>query len=115
MIEPTESEDLSELDRFCEAMLTIRAEINEIADGQIEVEHSPLRHAPHTLADLVGEWNRPYDRQRAVFPVAALARDKYFSPVGRIDSAYGDRNLMCTCEPLESYQTEMLAGSAAKP
>jgi len=115
MIEPTESEDLSELDRFCEAMLTIRAEINEIADGQIEVEHSPLRNAPHTLADLVGEWNRRYDRQRAVFPVAALARDKYFSPVGRIDSAYGDRNLMCTCEPLESYQTEMLAGSAAKP
>lgn len=113
MIEPTESEDLGELDRFCEAMLTIRSEIAEIAEGRIEVEHSPLRHAPHTVADLVGAWDRPYDRQRAVFPVPALTRDKYFAPVGRIDSAYGDRNLMCTCEPLESYQSEMLAGSAA--
>ena len=106
MVEPTESETLHELDRFCTAMLTIRAEIEAVADGVWPVDESPLRYAPHTAEDLCGEWNRPYTRDLGGFPAAALRGNRYFSPVSRIDAAYGDRNLVCTCEPLESYEAE---------
>ena len=101
MVEPTESESLYELDRFCAAMIAIRGEIDAVAAGTWEHESSPLHHAPHTAEDLIGEWNRPYDRQLGAYPVAALRAAKYFPPVSRIDAAYGDRNLMCSCEPLE--------------
>jgi glycine dehydrogenase len=101
MIEPTESESLLELDRFCAAMVAIKGEIDEVAAGTWDVETSPLRYAPHTAEDLIGEWNRPYDRQLGAYPVAALRSAKYFPPVSRIDAAFGDRNLVCSCEPLE--------------
>ncbi|GAB2624156.1 aminomethyl-transferring glycine dehydrogenase [Streptomyces capparidis] len=103
MIEPTESEDLAELDRFCEAMIAIRGEIDRVAAGEFPVEDSPLRGAPHTAAVLAGEWARPYSRQEAAFPGTVSAADKYWPPVRRIDQAFGDRNLMCSCPPLEEY------------
>ena len=93
MIEPTESEDLAELDRFCDAMLAIRAEIDAVASGAVSVDCSPLRHAPHTAEDLLGDWDRGYSRAAAAFPDPRLRGDKYFPPVSRIDGAYGDRNL----------------------
>ena len=101
MVEPTESEDLRELDRFCDAMIAIRAEIDEIAEGRMALENSPLRNAPHTAAVVVADWDRPYSRERAVFPAGQDA--KYWPPTGRIDNAYGDRNLHCTCAPVTSY------------
>ena len=104
MIEPTESESLHELDRFCDAMLSIRAEIDRVMAGEWTVESSPLRHAPHTADDLLGEWNRPYSREVGAYPLPGVRASKYFPPVSRIDAAYGDRNLICTCDPLESYQ-----------
>ena len=103
MIEPTESETLRELDRFCDAMLAIRAEIDRVAAGEWPVDDSPLRWAPHTAEDLLGEWTRPYPRELGAYPLASLRAAKYFPHVSRIDSAYGDRNLICTCEPLETY------------
>ena len=102
MVEPTESEDLAELDRFCEAMVAIRAEIDDVGAGRWAVEDSPLRGAPHTAAALVSEWERPYDRQAAVFPTGYLAT-KYWPPVARINQAYGDRHLVCTCPPPEAF------------
>ena len=102
MIEPTESESLYELNRFCDAMLAIKGEIDAVAAGTWAVEDSPLRHAPHTAEDLIGDWDRPYDRQLGAYPIAALRASKYFPPVSRIDAAYGDRHLICTCEPLEA-------------
>ncbi|MBK5331877.1 MAG: aminomethyl-transferring glycine dehydrogenase [Ilumatobacteraceae bacterium] len=101
MVEPTESESLYEIDRFCTAMIAIKDEIDAVASGSWELESSPLRHAPHTAEDLLGGWKRPYDRQLGAYPVAGLRASKYFPPVSRIDAAYGDRNLMCSCEPLE--------------
>ena len=103
MVEPTESETLHELDRFVHAMLAIRAEIEQVADGVWPLDESPLHHAPHTAEDLLGEWTRPYSRELGAFPVASVRASKYFPPVSRIDAAYGDRNLICSCEPLESY------------
>ena len=97
MVEPTESESLEELDRFCDAMIAIRAEIDAVADGAWSVEDSPLRHAPHTAEVLVGEWNRPYERRVGAFPPGVDPASKYWPPVGRIDGAYGDRNLVCSC------------------
>jgi glycine dehydrogenase len=82
-------------------MIAIRGEIDDIADGVWSLDDSPLRNAPHTAEDLIGEWKRPYDRQLGAYPVPALRAAKYFPPVSRIDSAYGDRNLICSCEPLE--------------
>ena len=96
MVEPTESEDKGEIDRFCDAMIAIRREIDEAAAGE-GVESSVLRGAPHTAATLVGEWDRAYDRAAAVFPEGVEPADKYWPPVGRIDGAYGDRNLVCSC------------------
>ncbi|MBB1257379.1 aminomethyl-transferring glycine dehydrogenase [Streptomyces alkaliterrae] len=103
MIEPTESEDLAELDRFCDAMIAIRAEVEQVADGTWNAENSPLRGAPHTAEQLAGEWDLPYDRQTAAFPPGVRAADKYWPPVRRIDGAFGDRNLVCSCPPLEDY------------
>ncbi len=102
MVEPTESENLAELDRFCGAMIAIRAEIDDVVAGRWAVEDSPLRGAPHTAAALVSEWERPYDRQAGVFPMGYLAT-KYWPPVARIDQAYGDRHLVCTCPPPEAF------------
>jgi glycine dehydrogenase len=103
MVEPTESEDLAELDRFCDAMVAIRAEIEEVASGRWEVVDSPLRGAPHTAAALVSAWERAYDRRTAVYPAGQTAA-KYWPPVARINQAYGDRNLVCTCPPPEAFE-----------
>ncbi len=104
MVEPTESEDLAEIDRFVDAMIAIRREIDEVADGRFAVEDSPLRRAPHTSADVVASrWERPYTREQGAFPHGTGSADKYFPPVGRIDAAGGDRNLVCACPPLESF------------
>ena len=105
MIEPTESETLAELDRFCEAMIAIRGEIDQVADGEWPLAESPLRLAPHTAEELLGEWDRPYDREVGAYPLPSLRAAKYFPPVSRIDAAAGDRHLMCSCEPLEAYAT----------
>ena len=104
MIEPTESEDLTELDRFCDAMITIREEVRRIERGEWRVEDSPLRNAPHPAADVATDaWERPYTRDEAAFPAEALRADKYWPPVSRIDNAYGDRNVMCACPPVSDY------------
>ncbi|KLI98419.1 aminomethyl-transferring glycine dehydrogenase [Streptomyces sp. KE1] len=104
MIEPTESENLAELDRFCEAMIAIRGEIEQVATGAWPAEDNPLRNAPHTARTLTGDWDHPYSREEAVFPAGVHAADKYWPPVRRIDQAYGDRNLVCSCPPLDAYQ-----------
>ncbi|MFD1501835.1 aminomethyl-transferring glycine dehydrogenase, partial [Streptosporangium lutulentum] len=105
MIEPTESEDLAELDRFCEAMTAIRGEIEKVASGAYDKVDNPLRNAPHTADCLVAdEWAHPYTRTEAAYPLASLRDGKYWSPVRRIDQAYGDRNLVCSCPPLEAYE-----------
>ncbi|MEU6879897.1 aminomethyl-transferring glycine dehydrogenase [Streptomyces sp. NPDC046712] len=103
MIEPTESEDLTELDRFCDTMIAIRGEIEKVASGEWPAEDNPLRNAPHTAAALGGEWNHAYTRDEAVFPAGVSAADKYWPPVRRIDGAFGDRNLVCSCPPLDEY------------
>jgi glycine dehydrogenase len=100
MVEPTESEDLAELDRFCDAMIAIRGEIHRIGAGEWPAEDNPLRNAPHSAAMLAGEWSHPYSRQEAAFPPGVDAQTKYWPPVRRVDSAYGDRNLFCSCPPL---------------
>ncbi|MGI9615297.1 MAG: aminomethyl-transferring glycine dehydrogenase, partial [Acidimicrobiales bacterium] len=107
MIEPTESESLVELDRFCDAMIAIRAEIDEIASGDVAVESSVLRNAPHTVATVMAdEWDRPYSRRKAAAVGASVEpADKYFPPVARIDNAFGDRNLACSCPPLDAYES----------
>jgi glycine dehydrogenase len=112
MVEPTESETLHELDRFCAAMIQIRGEIDQVAAGVWPVERSPLRLAPHTAEDVVGEWDRPYPRHLGALPVSGMAGSKYFPPVSRIDAAYGDRHLVCSCEPLEALAEASMAGQA---
>ncbi len=104
MVEPTESETKAELDRFCDAMLSIRDEIREIEEGKIDPENNPLKRAPHTVEDLVGNWDRPYSREQGCYPAGAFRVDKYWPPVNRVDNVYGDRHLVCTCPPLEDYQ-----------
>ena len=103
MVEPTESETKGELDRFCDAMLAIREEARAIAQGRADKENNPLKNAPHTVEDLVGEWNRPYSREAACFPAGAFRVDKYWPPVNRVDNVYGDRNLVCACAPMKTY------------
>ncbi len=103
MVEPTESESLAEVNRFCEAMLSIRREIDHVISGAVTAEESVLRHAPHTIEDIAGEWQHPYSREEALFPVPQLRSRGYRTPVSRIDAAYGDRNLVCTCAPIEAY------------
>jgi glycine dehydrogenase len=102
MVEPTESEDLAELDRFIDAMIAIKGEVDRVASGEWTAETSVLRGAPHTSRALVGEWDRPYSREEAVFP-RGIDPDKYWPPVARIDNTYGDRNLICSCPPVESF------------
>ncbi|QNP62220.1 aminomethyl-transferring glycine dehydrogenase [Streptomyces genisteinicus] len=104
MIEPTESEDLGELDRFCDTMIAIRAEIEKVASGEWPADDNPLRNAPHTAAALGGEWDHAYSRDVAVFPAGVSAADKYWPPVRRIDGAFGDRNLVCSCPPMDEYE-----------
>ena len=103
MIEPTESETKAELDRFCDAMLSIREEIRAIEKGDIDPQNNPLKNAPHTVEDLVGEWDRPYTREQGCYPKGAFRVDKYWPPVNRVDNVWGDRHLVCTCPPLEDY------------
>jgi glycine dehydrogenase len=103
MVEPTESETKAEIDRFITALLAIRAEIDAVEKGEISAEESPLRHAPHTVNDLVADWDRKYSREQGCFPPGAFRIDKYWPPVGRVDNVWGDRNLTCICPPVESY------------
>ena len=106
MVEPTESETKAEIDRFITAMLAIREEITAVERGEITAEESPLRRAPHTVEDLVADWDRPYTREQGCFPPGSFREDKYWPPVGRVDNVYGDRNLICICPPVESYAAE---------
>jgi glycine dehydrogenase len=103
MVEPTESETKAEIDRFCDAMLAIREEIRAIEEERSDRQNNPLKNAPHTVQDLIGAWERPYSREAACFPAGTLGIDKYWPPVNRVDNAYGDRNLMCSCPPPEDY------------
>ncbi|NJD30820.1 MAG: aminotransferase class V-fold PLP-dependent enzyme, partial [Gammaproteobacteria bacterium] len=117
MVEPTESEPKVELDRFIEAMIAIHGEIAAVQAGEVDREDNPLKNAPHTAAMVAAEaWSHDYSRERAAFPVPSLKRHKYWPPVGRVDNAYGDRNIMCSCVPLSAYAadaTEPAAGAAA--
>ncbi len=103
MVEPTELETKAELDRFCDAMLAIREEVRAIEEGRASRDNNALKNAPHTVEDLIGEWNRPYSREEACFPAGAFRVDKYWPPVNRVDNVFGDRNLVCACPPMESY------------
>ncbi|MGH8869587.1 MAG: aminomethyl-transferring glycine dehydrogenase [Actinomycetes bacterium] len=103
MIEPTESEDLTELDRFADAMIAIRAEIGKVASGEWDEKDNPLVNAPHTASMVAGEWDHPYSREVAAYPVPGLVAGKYWPPVRRVEGAYGDRNLVCSCPPVEAY------------
>ncbi|GAB3542586.1 aminomethyl-transferring glycine dehydrogenase [Arthrobacter tecti] len=105
MVEPTESEDLGELDRFVDAMIAIKGEIDRVGDGEWELEESPLRQAPHTAQALISDsWSQAYPRETAAYPLRTLRHDKYFPPVRRIDGAHGDRNLVCSCPPIEAFE-----------
>nr|MDT0525672.1 glycine dehydrogenase (aminomethyl-transferring) [Streptomyces sp. DSM 41633] len=107
MVEPTESEDLAELDRFIEAMLNVHDEISRVGSGEWALESSPLRQAPHTAEQVTdAEWLLPYSRQYAAYPVASLRLNKYWPPVRRIDGVHGDRNLACSCPAPEAFQTD---------
>jgi glycine dehydrogenase len=104
MIEPTESESKAELDRFCDAMISIRGEIQQVIDGKVPKGNNLLNNAPHSIKTLVGEkWDHPYSREAAAFPMPYLREKKFWPSISRIDDAYGDRNLMCTCPSPEEY------------
>jgi glycine dehydrogenase len=107
MVEPTESESLVELNRFCDAMLMIRKEIDAVENGVIDVDDSVLRHAPHTVEDIADGWSRKYSVAQALFPVSSLRTRSYYVPVSRIDSTYGDRHLVCSCAPIEEYEKSL--------
>ena len=105
MIEPTESECLEELDRFCEAMISIRSEIQEVVDGNIEIQDSVLRNAPHTLdLAITSHWNFKYNREKAFFPLPWVKTYKFWPSVRRVNDAHGDRNLICSCTPISEYE-----------
>ena len=107
MVEPTESESLAEVDRFCDALIAIRAEINAVQTGALDATDNPLMNAPHTLADVAAShWDHPYDREHAAYPVASLRHYKYWASVNRVDNVYGDRNLLCACPAIDSYRDE---------
>ena len=104
MVEPTESEPKEELDRFCDAMIAIRAEIQAVIDGEVDPKDNVLKHAPHTAAAVAAdEWPHSYSRQQAAYPLPFVRARKFWPAVGRIDNPYGDRNLMCACPPVEAY------------
>jgi glycine dehydrogenase len=106
MVEPTESESKTELDRFCDAMIAIRDEITEIENGRISRDDNPLKNSPHTAAVVTAtEWAHPYPRERAAFPSPATREHKFWPPVGRLNNVLGDRKLFCVCPPIESTQT----------
>ena len=110
MVEPTESESLAELDRFADAMIAIRDEIREIESGAIDASNNPLKQAPHTMAAVIAEdWDRPYSRQQAAFPLPDQQQNKVWPAVARIDNAYGDRNLICTCPSVEEIAVAVAA------
>ncbi|GAB4192187.1 MAG: aminomethyl-transferring glycine dehydrogenase [Wenzhouxiangellaceae bacterium] len=112
MIEPTESESKAELDRFCDALIAIRAEIQAVADGQLDATDNPLRNAPHTVNEVTAdEWTHPYSRQQAAWPGEALREAKYWPPVGRVDNVYGDRNLVCSCPSPEAWLESAATGT----
>ena len=106
MLFRSESESLEELDRFCDAMIAIRHEIAKVESGAWPQDDNPLKAAPHTAEALLkSDWPHAYSREQAAYPVPALRRGKYWSPVGRVDNVWGDRNLMCSCPPLSAYET----------
>ena len=103
MVEPTESEALSEVDRFCDAMISIRAEIAEIESGRADQENNVLMNAPHTAEAVISDdWDRPYSREKAAYPSEAVRRDKFWPAVARVDNVWGDRNLVCSCPPMDA-------------
>ena len=105
MIEPTESESLSELDRFCETLIKIKEEINKVKSGDFDKIDNPLKNAPHTHVELsANEWKHKYDRETAAYPIATLKSYKYWSPVARVDNVYGDKNLFCSCPSIDEYK-----------
>ena len=107
MVEPTESESQHELDRFVDAMIQIREEIRAIADGRLDREDNPLKHAPHTAAAVSGsDWTHAYPRELAAFPLPSLKQAKYWPPVARVDNVWGDKNVMCACIPVDAYRDE---------
>jgi glycine dehydrogenase len=107
MIEPTESESKQEIDRFCEAMIAIRKEIDEVASGVLDATDNPLKNAPHTVDSVTAdEWAHGYTRKQAAYPVDSLKSVKYWAPVGRVDNVYGDKNLICTCPAITEYETD---------
>ena len=109
MVEPTESESKVELDRFCDAMIAIREEIRSLEEGTADRENNVLINAPHTAAELCSdEWNHPYSRQTAAFPAAWIAENKFWPTVKRVDNAFGDRNLICTCPDINSYSEDLV-------
>ena len=109
MIEPTESESKEEIDRFIEVMINIKQEINAIITGEADKENNPLKNAPHTINVLFAdEWDRPYNKQTAAFPLNWLKEAKYWPTVGRVNDAYGDRNLICSCAPIEDFVEEVV-------
>ena len=106
MVEPTESESKEELDRFCEAMISIHADMQRVESRQIDNQNNPLKNAPHTADVVAGDdWDRPYSRRQAAFPVPALLDSKFWPPVARVDNVYGDRNLVCSCAGMEAFHT----------
>ena len=106
MIEPTESEDKAELDRFCDALISIKGEMNAIENKKIDATDNPLKNAPHTIGVITAnEWTHPYTREEAAFPLPFVAENKFWPSVGRVNNSHGDRNLVCTCPPIESYMT----------
>jgi glycine dehydrogenase len=105
MIEPTESEPLEELDRFCEAMIAIRDEIRAVEEGKMSREDNALKHAPHTAETVMAnEWSHPYSREQAAFPLTWVRSSKFWPSVGRLNNTLGDRKLVCSCPPIEDYQ-----------
>jgi glycine dehydrogenase len=105
MVEPTESESKEELDRFIEALLSIHDEIMEVKEGQADAEHNVLRNSPHTVEETAGDsWNHPYGREKAAFPLRWIRENKFWPSVARVDDGYGDRNLICSCAPIEAYR-----------
>lgn len=107
MIEPTESESKAEMDRYCEALILIRQEITDVEEGRLPRDNNPLKHAPHTIETIAKtEWPHPYSREQAAFPASWLREHKFWPAVSRIDSAYGDRNLVCTCPPLDLFPSQ---------
>jgi glycine dehydrogenase len=104
MVEPTESESKAELDRFCEALIAIRQEIEDVVTGKADAKDNVLKNAPHTAAAVTSDaWDHPYSREKAAFPLPWVKANKFWPSVGRIDNPYGDRNLMCVCPPMETY------------